>query len=236
LAAVAALFERAPARVQRLFFEERNKQAAGAWCALLAATRRPYRMVGLGELTRIAGTPMHGGVVALATPRPVLPLDARESSGWVKDGKPLLLLDGIGNPQNLGAIVRTAAFFGITKLVLSDHLGQALPSDAAYRISEGGLEHMAVFRSVSFVRDLRALRAHYLVVGTAATGGVFLSALKQDARPVALVLGNEEHGLSRATLAACEAVVTLAGEGAVQSLNVAATAAILLHALVSRHR
>jgi TrmH RNA methyltransferase len=65
---------------------------------------------------------------------------------------------------------------------------------------------------------------------------VFLSALKQDARPVALVLGNEEHGLSRATLAACEAVVTLAGEGAVQSLNVAATAAILLHALVSRHR
>ncbi|MBM3507254.1 MAG: RNA methyltransferase, partial [Alphaproteobacteria bacterium] len=173
--------------------------------------------------------------------------DARTAGAqWATEGgtdrRPLLLLDGVGNPQNLGAIARTAAFFGLPRLVLSDHPGQALPSDAAYRISEGGLEHMDVYRSAGFARDLRALREHYLVVGTAAQGGgAWPAALggpahAGDQRPGALVLGNEEQGLPRATLAACEAVVTIPGGGAVQSLNVAATAAILLHAAVWRRR
>ena len=60
------------------------------------------------------------------------------------------------------------------------------------------------------------------------------SALRRAERPLALVLGNEEHGLPPATLAACEAIVTIPGSGLVQSLNVAASAAILLHALARR--
>jgi TrmH RNA methyltransferase len=160
----------------------------------------------------------------------VPPLDLAETARWARDGQPLLLLDGIGNPHNLGAIARSAAFFGLPRLVLSDHPDQAAPSDAAYRVAEGGLEHIALFRA-GFPATLRELRRSYRVIGTAATDGHGLDLLEAGERPVALVLGNEERGLPQATLAACEAVVTIPGTGRVQSLNVSASAAILLHAL-----
>ena len=80
---------------------------------------------------------------------------------------------------------------------------------------------------------LKRLRRDYMVVGTALERGKPLSAYRNSAKPLAVVLGNEEYGLPRDTVAACEAIVTLGGGGAVQSLNVAATAAILIHELLA---
>lgn len=235
LAAVSALFAHEPDRVERLFFDDRLKDDVGGFCKHLARTHRPYRMVEGEELARIAGTPMHGGVVAVMEPRPVPTLDVEAAKGWAQDGRPLLMLDGVGNPHNLGAIVRTAAFFGMPRLVVSDHAGQALPSEASYRVAEGGFEWIEVYRAERFATALKRLKGIYRVVGTALTERARpLSALRTDpasGRPVAIVLGNEEDGLPPATLAACDEVVMLAGAGHVQSLNVAATAAILIHAL-----
>jgi RNA methyltransferase, TrmH family len=232
LPAVSALFATAPERVERLFFDERAAPLLGSFCAVLARAHKPYRLVGAAELERVAGTVLHGGVVALAQPRPVAILDVAEAARWAHDGDLLLLLDGIGNPHNLGAIARTAAFFGLPRLVLSDHAEQAGPSDAAYRVAEGGLEHLALYRAPRFAQTLKELGRSYRVIGTAASKGTPLDALKPDDRPVALVLGNEEEGLPRATRAACDEVVTIRGSGRVQSLNVSASAAILVHALV----
>jgi RNA methyltransferase, TrmH family len=234
LPAVAALFATAPERVERLFFDERRKGAVGPFCAALARARKPYRLVAEEELARVAGSAMHGGVVAVAEPRPVLPLDLAEAPEWARDGSPLLLLDGVGNPHNLGAIARSAAFFGLKRLVLSDHPAQAAPSDASYRVAEGGLEHLALFRATNFAAALRGLSRSYRVIGTALDRGTELAALAPATRPVALVLGNEETGLPRATLEACDAIVTIAGSGRVQSLNVSVTVGILLHALRQR--
>jgi TrmH RNA methyltransferase len=75
----------------------------------------------------------------------------------------------------------------------------------------------------------------YRVLGTAAREGTPLDPLERSDRPIALVLGNEEDGLPRATLAACDAIVTIPGSGSVQSLNVSASAAILIHALTQRN-
>ena len=72
------------------------------------------------------------------------------------------------------------------------------------------------------------------MIGTAAGKGQPLEVLRQSEQPLALVLGNEEHGLPHPTLQACDAIVTIPGTGLVQSLNVAASAAILLHALAKR--
>ena len=231
LPAVAALFATAPQRVERLFFDERMKSRLGAWCAELARAHKPYRLVEADELERIAGSVMHGGIVALAQPKRLPALDLDKAAAWARAGEPLLLLDGIGNPHNLGAIARTAAFFGLPRMVLSDHPAQAGPSDASYRVAEGGLEHVALYRSVGFAPMLQLLRRCYRVIGTAAENGQPVDMLRQAGRPFALVLGNEEHGLPRATLEACDAIVTIPGSGLVQSLNVAASAAILLHAL-----
>jgi TrmH RNA methyltransferase len=231
LPAVTALFATAPERVERLFFEARMKIVVGPFCAALAQARKPYRVVGAEELERVAGTAVHGGVVAVAQPRPPPPLDLAETTHWARDGRMLLLLDGIGNPHNLGAIARSAAFFGLPRLVLSDHPEQAALSDASYRIAEGGLEHVAVYRAPGFAATLRRLRQSYRVLGTALAKGRPLPAVHRSDKPFALVLGNEEEGLPRATLAVCDEVVTIPGAGNMQSLNVSASAAVLIYAL-----
>jgi len=233
--AVSALFAAAPERVERLFFDARMKAHVNAFCAELARRRKPYRQVDAEEMERVAGSVMHGGIVALAEPRPVHLLDpakvAALSAEWARSGRLLLLLDGVGNPHNLGAIARTAAFFGVERMVLSDHPAQAGPSDASYRVAEGGLEHIELWRARQFARMLAELRQHYLVVGAAAEGGQPLSVFRGGDKPIALVLGNEERGLPVATLKACAKIVTIPGAGLIQSLNVAASAAILLHGL-----
>ena len=229
LPAVRALFDRDPGRVERLFFEPALKGALDAFCLALAHAHKPYREIDRAELARVAGTVLHGGVVAIARPRPLVDLDPASVRTWAQDGKPLLILDGIGNPHNLGAIARSAAFFGLTKIVLADCPDQALPSDAAYRVAEGGLEYVALYRAL-LPAAVRALRHAYRIVGTSLKGSSAGMEPTGD-RPIALILGNEITGLNAATLALCDEVVTITGSGHVQSLNVASAAAILIYLL-----
>jgi TrmH RNA methyltransferase len=231
LAAVSAVFSTGPERVERLFFGQRMKPRIGDFCSELARRRKPYRLVDDRELELIAGSVLHGGIVAIARPRPVSVLDSAEADAWARGGETLLLLDGVGNPHNLGAIARTAAFFGVPRIVLSDHPEQAGPSDASYRVAEGGLEYVELYRGIRFAEMLHHLRRAYRVIAAAAEHGQPPAALRSSERPFALVLGNEEHGLPPATLRACEAIVTIPGSGSVQSLNVSASVAVLLHAL-----
>jgi TrmH RNA methyltransferase len=232
LPAVTALFAGSPERVERLYVDDRMKQAAGEFCAAMARARKPYRLVPVEELAKIAGSAMHGGIVALAHPVDPAMFDAKDAGAWAADKKLLLILDGIGNPQNLGAIARTAAFFGLPRMVLSDAATQAKPSDAAYRIAEGGLDRIALYRATRLPDALRQLRRSYHVVGTALGKGMPIETLKGGERPFAVVFGNEEAGLDEATLKACETVVTIPGAGGIQSLNVSASAAIFIHALL----
>jgi tRNA G18 (ribose-2'-O)-methylase SpoU len=140
----------------------------------------------------------------------------------------IVLLDGVSNPHNFGAIARTAAFFGVARLILSDHPAQALPSDAACRVAEGGLDRLDLVRA-PFPAALAAIGRSFRTVATALTPTARpLGEVPRD-RPVALVFGNEERGLSPATLAACAHVACIPGSGGVQSLNVAAASAIAIH-------
>ena len=82
LPAVTALFATAPNRVQRLFFDDRVKPLTGGFCAELARARKPYRLVGPDELERVAGTVLHGGIVAIAQPRPLHEFNAAEVQDW----------------------------------------------------------------------------------------------------------------------------------------------------------
>lgn len=238
LAAVSALFAHEPERVERLFFDERLKPAVGAFCKAMAAARKPYRMVEGEELAKVAGTVLHGGVVALMASRSVPLFDPEVTR---RAAEPLLILDGVGNPHNLGAILRTAAFFGLPRVLISDHPGQALPSEAAYRVAEGGFEWVTLERAPALPALLKRLRTSHRVFGTALDQSrptVDAGALTgwrgdRNTKPPAVILGNEEDGIPPATLAACEAVLTIPGSGRVQSLNVAATAAILIHALAA---
>ncbi len=225
--AVAALFACRPGDALRLFHVAELRPAVGPWCASLAAARKPYRMVPPDELAKIAGTQHHGGVAVVAAPRALPRFDAASPPAL-----PLLLvLDGIGNPHNLGAIARSAAFFGVPALLIGEGPGVALPSDAAYRTAEGGLEFLQIFRTPRLPAALAALDRQYLTVAATLTPHARPPAELPRDRPIALVLGAEEHGVSPSVLSACRRQVRVAGSGRVQSLNVAQAAAVLLHAL-----
>ncbi|MEO5337799.1 MAG: RNA methyltransferase [Magnetospirillum sp. WYHS-4] len=230
LPAVRALFAKRPEAVERLYLDERLKGETEELCRQLARLHRPYRFVEAEELGRIGGSPLHGGILAITRPPVVPAFDTEEAKLWAASGDPLVFLDGVGNPHNLGAIVRTLAFFGMPRLVISDSPDQAGPSESAWRVSEGGMEYVGIWRAVRLPIALKRLKDHFRVVGTALGQGRVLRPQdlhRRGPRPIALVLGNEEHGLSSATLQACEKVVTLSGAGNIQSMNVAATAAIL---------
>jgi len=229
-APVRALFLRRPQQVLRLFYTEEWRQLAGPLCKHLARTRRPYREVGPEELTRIAGTQHHGGICAVAVARFAELLPGHALPANLPQAAFLPVLDGIGNPHNLGAVARSAAFFGARALLLSGDPRQADLSDAAFRTAEGGLEHLEVLRARDMPNLLRGMRGRFLTVAAVAAGGARPEAIPRE-RPVALVLGNEEAGLSQAVLDACEARITLPGSGLVESLNVAQAAAVLFHAL-----
>ena len=180
-------------------------------------------------MAKVAGTTHHGGIVAIALPREVPAVTALEQ---LPQGL-LPVLDGIGNPHNLGAIARSAAFFGCKGLLLSGDPRQAGLSDSAWRTSEGGLEALALFRTSDLPMALAAMAPRFLSVAAVARGGETPEAVLAEAggREIALVLGNEEDGLAEATIAACARRVTLPGSGMVESLNVSVAAAVLMHAL-----
>jgi TrmH RNA methyltransferase len=231
LNAVTALFARRPGDVNRLYYTEAMKEQAGPLCAQLAQVRRPYRMLPDDEMQKAAGTVHHGGMCALTLPRDVPMLDWQA----IPRHKLLVVLDGVGNPHNLGAIARSAAFFGAGAMLLHETPLQAMPSDAAYRVAEGAMEHLDLYRTTNLRAALLAMDRHYrTVAATLLRDAVPVGDLPRD-RPVALVLGNEERGVSMEAIATCRRQVRIAGRGpngpAVQSLNVAQAAAVLLFAL-----
>lgn len=234
LAGVRARFARDAASIKRLFFDYETGRKIGVMCKALAQAKKVYRCVEPAELEKIAGTVHHGGIVAVvAAPALRAPLPA-DLKLWAARREPVLLLDRIGNAHNLGALARTAGFFGVGKIVLPNDPAAALPGEAAFRVAEGGLEAVDVFRvptSAGFAREL--ITAGYEVVGAATRGGR-PEAKSREAKPLALVLGNEECGLAPEVAAACSRLVTIPGSGKVESLNVSVAGAVLMWELFGR--
>jgi TrmH RNA methyltransferase len=230
-AAVQAAFATRPEAVLRLFYLAERRREAGPLCKQMAAARKPYREVPPDELARIAGTGHHSGIVAVALVREVPELGPPFPAALL-GARVLPVLDGVGNPHNLGAIARSAAFFGCAGLLLTGDPRGAGLSDAAYRTAEGGLEHLALYRVANPAVALRAMAPRFTTVAAVARGGVPPAALPRG-KPFALVLGNEEEGPAPATVAACAHRLTLPGSGRVESLNVSVAAAVLIHALDS---
>ena len=106
-----------------------------------------------------------------------------------------------------------------------------MPSSAAYRTAEGGLEHLDLYRGGDSAACPSALEPRYHTIAAARTGGAIPPSSVPHGRPVAPVLGNEERGVSREVPEAFGGRVRIPGSGRVQSLNVAQAAAVLLHAL-----
>lgn len=234
LAAVRARFQRDASSIVRLYFDEPTSKRIGVMCRALAAARKVYRCVEPAELERIADSVHHGGIVAIvAESAPRTPAQG-DIASWARARENMVVLDRIGNAHNLGAIARSAAYFGVPRIVIAGDPSAARPGAAAYRVAEGGLDALEIWSVPVIAPFLLALAgAGFDVVGAATRGGSGTRGARSVA-PWALVLGNEEDGLSPAVEAACSRLVTIAGGGKVESLNVSAAAAVLIHELGRR--
>jgi 23S rRNA (guanosine2251-2'-O)-methyltransferase len=188
----------------------------------------PVEKKPIAELTARCGSDAHQGAVLSAGPLPLLP--ERESLSVALSPPPLLVaLDQVTDPQNLGAIARSAAVFGATGLVLPRH-GSAMPTPAASKASAGQLEILPVYEAANLARYLeQAKRAAFWILGAATEGGTDLTTYRRTDAAV-LVLGSEERGLRPLVAEACDLLFTIPTSHT-GSLNVSAATAIFLYQL-----
>lgn len=231
--AVRAALDHRLSDVERLFYATEHAQVLRPILKKLAEKRITFRELPAAELEKAGGGRAHQGLVAvLRWPEvPTLTRDMVIAAAQVPGVT--LLLDGVGNPHNLGAIARTAAFLGVSALWLPGESADTMRSAAVYRTAEGGLESVPVLAGPE---PLKVVQAFVGAGGTAVALSVRgrghladLTALRGQA--VLLVLGSEEFGLERDVESACSVHVRIAGTDRVESLNVGVAAGIALAAL-----
>lgn len=228
LAAVKAIAEHTPHIIERLFFDAERAPLFGNTCRYLAVRRKTYRLVSADELKKLSDTPHHQGVAA------VIPMPSPHNVRELSLESSTLCLHDVLNPHNVGAILRTAAFFGINALVVSAQSMNAAMTSAAWRVAEGGLTHCQLFSYASEKEFFAWVQAnHYTAVAAVKPGGGVLPDLERIlpiARnsPLLICLGNEEDGLPKKFTQNCRAAFTIPGSGKVESLNVSVAAALCL--------
>ncbi len=206
----------------------------------LAQTNRvPIRYAPRAELDRESGTSHHQGVIARLAPATYSDADDLLDSIAVKiDGAepPLvLLLDGIEDPRNLGAILRTAECAGVDGVFIPERRAAGLNETVA-KASAGAVEHLPVGRVTNLSRLIEQLKERNVwVVGTAADAPIDYTDWDWT-RPSAIVLGGEGAGLHRLVREHCDALVKISVRGKIESLNVSVAAGIVLYEALRQRR
>jgi 23S rRNA (guanosine2251-2'-O)-methyltransferase len=199
--------------------------------AIRRATRLgiPLRFEMRETLDRMAGAVPHQGLIAIVSAKPVLSLEHLLESA--RDPALLVALDGVEDPRNLGAILRSAEAAGADGALLPERHSAGL-SETVGRSSAGALEHVQVARVGNLVQALETLKARGVwVVGFDAAGRERWDAVDLT-RPVCLVLGGEGRGIRRLVREHCDHLVSIPHFGHVNSLNVSVAAGIALYEAV----
>jgi TrmH RNA methyltransferase len=240
--AVLAAAERHPETVNRLFLREDRLKSFTGICKQLAERKRPYKICEDEELERVCKSVHHQGVVAMIEEPVIEPLTREDLELWAGEKKTGVVLNSIGNDHNLGAIARAAAFFDVSFLILNEKDSafeneETRLTTSAYRIAEGGFEHLTVRKITNTAAFLKDASQSLLTIGTDTRARRRISDLKgivktaKNRKGTALVLGNEETGLPQNIKDQCSCLLRIPGTGNIESLNVSQAAALFLHAI-----
>ena len=236
LHAVRALLMRAPQRVLRVCLQRgRNDQRAAERETLAQAAGRPVERVDAERLRGWVGEVAHQGVVAEVEPlRPMSEDRFYEQLGGARD--PLVLaLDGVQDPHNLGACLRTADACGVLAVLVPRDRAATLTA-AARKVAAGAAETTPVVTVTNLARSLKLIKdAGLWIVG--ADSEAPQRAADADLRGGrCLVLGAEGKGLRELTRRSCDWLVSLPNLGSVESLNVSVAAGMLLYEAVRQRQ
>ncbi len=222
LRAGLAVIATRPRDVQRVVYaREVRPEIASAVRGVLTAEAPPH------DLLRMAQSQNHEGLCVVVRARRWA--SPAEVADRVVDKRGVAIaLDRVRNPYNVGAILRTAAFFGVDAAILGAIAPHPALAPDAVRVAEGGAEHVMLSRTTDLADTVARLRARKIsVVG--ADGHAKTNALGfRFTRPTLLVVGHEREGLSSRVRAQCDTLVAIPGTGSVESLNVAVAAGVLM--------
>ena len=215
--------------LHRIYLQEGRRGPAVEEILRLAKARHvPVAFEAREELDRRAGSGRHQGAVAIASAKAYLSLDELLETVRRHALPLLLVLDGIEDPHNLGAIVRTAEAAGAQGVLLPARRAVGLTATVA-RASAGAIEHLPVARVVNVAQTIERLKAaQFWVYGLDAKGT--RSYWEVDYRgPVALVVGGEGRGIRPLVARQCDGLVRIPLRGNVQSLNASVASAVVLY-------
>ncbi len=189
----------------------------------------PVRFEPRAALERLAGSSAHQGVIALGAARKYAEIDA------VAESDLLVVLDGVEDPHNLGAIVRTAHAAGAGAVIIPERRAASL-TDVVAKAAAGALEHLPVARVTNINRTLEDLkqRGHW-IYGLDERGTESYDQIDYAAKSV-VVLGGEGKGLHEQVRKHCDVLVRIPMAGKISSLNVSVAAGIVLFELRKRRR
>ena len=213
VAAALALLECRIEDVQRVFLLKELLPQFERFLKKLAHRKVPYRFVGDDDLQKLTQSTHHEGVCIVAKSRGVIPFKEAQ----LEKAKCVAYLDGVSNPHNLGAILRTAAHFGISHILTPD--ATSLPP-SGYRIARGGAEYVTIVSLENPVKDLLALKKKgFALYTTSPHKGVSLQKTIPKKKSV-LILGGETEGVSPKIEKMADERITILGTSHVESLNV----------------
>jgi len=220
-----------PLRVNKIFIQkDTRKQKVVEIIQLAKAKHVPFLFVPKKKLDRLDRN--HQGVVALMAPKEFSSLESILSSVKVPF---LVLLDGIEDPQNLGAIIRTAEGAGADGIILPERRSVGL-SEAVSLVSAGALEYLKVARVKNLARTMDDLKNRGVwLVGAEAGRREFWYEFDYKL-PVGLVLGSEGKGLRPLIRKKCDKILSIPLLGRITSLNVSAAASIFLYEVVRQRK
>jgi 23S rRNA (guanosine2251-2'-O)-methyltransferase len=203
--------------------------AAGAGISILEVPRN--------DLDRIAGGALHQGVALQVPPYSYAhPDDLLEAAADTAEPALLAALDGVTDPRNLGAVVRSVSAFGGHGVVVPQRRAAGMTA-VAWRTSAGTAARLPVARATNLTRTLREYAtAGLMVAGLDADGSVSLDDFDLATEPLVLVVGSEGKGLSRLVRQTCDVTVSIPMAGPVESLNASVAAGVVLAEVARRRR
>jgi 23S rRNA (guanosine2251-2'-O)-methyltransferase len=224
--------------VQRLLIAAQRKSDRDILEILRIAKNREIeiRIVGRDSLDREVPNTLHQGVIAFAAAREYSTLDDILQIPAQKGQVPLLLvLDGVEDPRNLGAVLRTSDAAGVHGVVIPERRAVGLTETVA-KVAAGAMEYVPVVKVVNIVNTLEDLKKAGLWIVGADAGGETVYWDADFVRATAIVMGGEEKGIRRLVRDRCDYLVSLPLMGHINSLNVSVAAGALLYEVLRQRR
>ena len=233
---VEALRAKVPATALYIALGNDNDERMTESISVAGKAGIPILEMSRAQMDKMTGGIIHQGIALQVPPYSYLHPDDLLAKALEADQPLLVALDGVTDPRNLGAVIRSAAAFGAQGVLIPERRSAGMTA-AAWRTSAGAAARMPVARCTNLARTLTAYKeAGLFTVGLAASGSVSIDDLEVATSPLVLVVGSEGAGLGRLVEQTCDLTVSIPMSELTESLNAGIAAAVTLAEVARRRR